>query len=65
MLLTAGLNFQMPREFASNSTVIVRLLSTWELAPVDDSRPHSTLSESVNTLMPSAVQTALYRGTNA
>ena len=57
-LLTNGRNFQTPRELASNSTVIVRLESTWEFPTAPTERPDVICSDRDNTLMPSAVQTA-------
>ena len=64
----SGLKSQGPRELASNSTVIVRLRSTWvftgAFAPVQ--LPEAVRwSDSVSTLMPRASQMLRYIGTSA
>jgi hypothetical protein len=63
-LRVSGLNSQIPRALASNSTVIVRERSTCVLAACV-ALPGTWRSESDSTLMPSALQIERYTGTSA
>ena len=54
--LTAGLNDQGPRLLASNSTVMLRLRSTWELAGRSTGAPGLLRSDSDRMLTPVSVQ---------
>src|SRR3954465_9686794 len=60
----AGLKSHSPRALASNTTVIVRLKSTWLLAAAVDV-PGTCFSPSARMLMPVSSQMCLYSGISA
>lgn len=61
----AGLKSHGPRALASNSTVMVRLVSTWVLKVPGPDLPLTSSSLRLRMLIPSASQIDSYIGTSA